>query len=69
MSAFPIASVRVINNGDYGWRSLRLLARRSPYFFAAAQKIPNSLPDYLDTILKKVAGDIPVGPQAPEGWG
>ena len=50
----------MINNGDYGWRALRLLARRSPHFFAAAQKIPNSLPDYLDTILKKVATDIPV---------
>ncbi|XP_037068295.1 THO complex subunit 1-like [Pollicipes pollicipes] len=50
---------KVINNGDYGWRALRLLARRSPHFFAAAQKIPNSLPDYLDTILKKVANDIP----------
>ena len=64
-----MSSVRVINNGDYGWRSLRLLARRSPHFFAAAQKIPNSLPDYLDTILKKVATDIPVGAEATEGWG
>ncbi|CAH0381746.1 unnamed protein product [Bemisia tabaci] len=43
-----------VNDGNFGWRALRLLARRSPYFFVQSNNPINTLPEYLDIMIKKI---------------
>ena len=49
-----------MNDGNFGWRALRLLARRSPHFFTHSNNPINKLPEYLETMIKKIAKDRPV---------
>jgi len=49
-----------INNANFGWRALRLLARRSPHFFTHGNTPITRLPDYLETHVKKLAKDFQV---------
>lgn len=51
---------RKVNDGNFGWRALRLLARRSPHFFVHGNNPINRLPEYLETMIKKIAKDRPV---------
>lgn len=51
---------RKVNDGNFGWRALRLLARRSPHFFVHGNYPINKLPEYLETMIKKIAKDRPV---------
>ncbi|XP_014681848.1 PREDICTED: THO complex subunit 1-like [Priapulus caudatus] len=52
-------SEKLVNDGNYGWRALRLLARSSPHFFTYSNQPPKSLPLYLEGMVKKLAKDIP----------
>ncbi|CAG4939178.1 unnamed protein product [Parnassius apollo] len=44
--------------GGWGWRALRLLARRSPHFFVHTNNPIGRLPDYLDDMVKRVAREV-----------
>ncbi|GCB69099.1 hypothetical protein scyTo_0012364 [Scyliorhinus torazame] len=50
---------KVVNNSNYGWRALRLLARRSPHFFQPTNQQFKSLPEYLDNMVIKLAKELP----------
>ncbi|XP_014227783.1 THO complex subunit 1 [Trichogramma pretiosum] len=49
-----------VNDGNFGWRALRLLAERSPHFFVHGNYPINKLPEYLEMMIKKIAKDKPV---------
>lgn len=55
---------RLINDKNFAWKSLRLLAKRSPYFFAQQpsgnQGAPKTISKYLDGMIGKLAKDMPV---------
>lgn len=58
MSASVHESVRRRSaEGPWGWRALRLLARRSPHFFIHNNKPIGRLPDYLDDMVKRIADE------------
>ena len=45
---------RKVNDGQWGWRALRLLAKKSPHFFTHGNNPIAKLPDYLESMLKKM---------------
>jgi len=49
-----------VRNPNYGWRALRLLSRRSPHFFQPTNQKFKSLADYLDSMVSKLAKELPV---------
>uniref|UniRef100_A0A4W6C1J3 THO complex 1 n=1 Tax=Lates calcarifer TaxID=8187 RepID=A0A4W6C1J3_LATCA len=51
---------KVVRNPNYGWRALRLLSRRSPHFFQPTNQKFKSLADYLDSMVSKLAKELPV---------
>ncbi|GAB6028955.1 hyperrecombination- protein [Chamberlinius hualienensis] len=50
---------KLVQNSNYGWRALRLLACRSPHFFTPSNQPISKLPLYLETMIKKVANEMP----------
>eukprot|EP00063_Salmo_salar_P021201 XP_013996036.1 PREDICTED: THO complex subunit 1-like isoform X2 [Salmo salar] len=50
---------RVVRNSNYGWRALRLLSRRSPHFFQPTNQQFKSLADYLESMVIKLAKELP----------
>ncbi|XP_022102620.1 THO complex subunit 1-like isoform X2 [Acanthaster planci] len=53
---------KVVNNSNFAWCALRLLARRSPYFFqtiTSSQPPVKSVPAYLELMVTKLAKDMP----------
>ncbi|XP_038057097.1 THO complex subunit 1-like [Patiria miniata] len=53
---------KVVNNSNFAWCALRLLARRSPYFFqtiTSTQAPVKSVPSYLEMMVTKLAKDMP----------
>jgi len=48
-----------VNNGPWGWRALRLLAKKSPHFFTYGNNPIGKLPDYLEQMIKKMIKDNP----------
>ncbi|XP_019963041.1 THO complex subunit 1 [Paralichthys olivaceus] len=50
---------KVVRNANYGWRALRLLSRRSPHFFQPTNQKFKSQADYLDTMVSKLAKELP----------
>ncbi|XP_050421728.1 THO complex subunit 1 isoform X2 [Adelges cooleyi] len=44
---------RKVNDGNFGWRALRLLARKSPHFFAQSNNPIHKLSEYLEIMIKK----------------
>ncbi|XP_035420000.1 THO complex subunit 1 isoform X1 [Cygnus olor] len=50
---------KAVNNSNYGWRALRLLARRSPHFFQPTNQQFKSLPEYLENMVIKLAKELP----------
>lgn len=48
-------SYKKVNDGNFGWRALRLLARRSPQFFTYSNNHISKLPEYLEIMIKKIA--------------
>ena len=55
-----ISFYRAVNNSNYGWRALRLFARRSPHFFQPTKQQFKSLPEYLENMVIKLAKELPV---------
>ncbi|CAH2039862.1 unnamed protein product, partial [Iphiclides podalirius] len=49
---------RRTSSGGWGWRALRLLARRSPHFFVHTNNPIGRLPDYLDDMVKRVTREM-----------
>jgi THO complex subunit 1 transcription elongation factor len=49
-----------VHDGSFGWRALRLMARRSPHFFTHSNSQISKLPAYLEMMVKKIAKDLPV---------
>ncbi|KAG0719412.1 THO complex subunit 1 [Chionoecetes opilio] len=50
---------KLVNDSNFGWRALRLLACRSPHFFTNSASPIAKLPDYLTTMIKKLAKELP----------
>uniref|UniRef100_A0A8C6T209 THO complex 1 n=1 Tax=Neogobius melanostomus TaxID=47308 RepID=A0A8C6T209_9GOBI len=50
---------KVVRNPNYGWRALRLLSRISPHFFQPTNQKYKSLADYLDSMVTKLAKELP----------
>ncbi|XP_031561459.1 THO complex subunit 1-like [Actinia tenebrosa] len=50
---------KVIKNSNFGWRALRLLARRSQHFFQPSSNPFKTLPDYLESVVQQLAQEIP----------
>ena len=46
---------RKINDGQWGWRALRLLAKKSPHFFTYGNNPIGKLNEYLETMLRKMS--------------
>jgi len=44
-----------INDGQWGWRALRLLAKKSPHFFTYGNNPIGKLNEYLETMLRKMS--------------
>ena len=49
----------LLKDGNYGWRALRLLAKRSPHFFIYSSVNNDPLSSYLEVMIKKIAHDKP----------
>ncbi|XP_059050716.1 THO complex subunit 1 [Achroia grisella] len=45
-------------DGGWGWRALRLLARRSPHFFIHTNNPIGRLPNYLDDMVERVTREV-----------
>ena len=43
-----------MNDGSWGWRALRLLAKKTPHFFTYGNHPIAKLPDYLDSMIRKI---------------
>jgi len=43
-----------VNDGSWGWRALRLLAKKTPHFFTYGNHPIAKLPDYLDSMIRKI---------------
>jgi len=52
-----------INNGEWGWRALRLMSRRSTHFFISGNNPIDKLPKYLESMLGKMAKEMPAPPK------
>ncbi|KAK3886475.1 hypothetical protein Pcinc_009346 [Petrolisthes cinctipes] len=50
---------KLVNDSNFGWRGLRLLACRSPHFFTHSASPIATLPEYLTTMIRKLAKDLP----------
>lgn len=50
---------KLVNDSNFGWRGLRLLACRSPHFFTHSASPIATLPEYLSTMIKKLAKELP----------
>jgi len=44
-----------VNDGQWGWRGLRLLAKKSPHFFTYGNNPIGKLNEYLETMLRKMS--------------
>ncbi|KAJ7386315.1 THO complex subunit 1 [Desmophyllum pertusum] len=51
---------KVIKNSNFGWRALRLLARRSHHFFQPSTNPFKTLPDYLESVVQQLEKELPV---------
>uniref|UniRef100_A0A1B6EI84 Death domain-containing protein n=1 Tax=Cuerna arida TaxID=1464854 RepID=A0A1B6EI84_9HEMI len=51
---------KVVNDGNFGWRALRLLALQSSHFFTHSNNPINKLPEYLEAMIKKIAKERPI---------
>jgi len=52
-------SYKKVNNGEWGWRALRLMSRRSSHFFISGNNPIAKLPEYLESMLGKMAKEMP----------
>ncbi|XP_054285529.1 THO complex subunit 1-like [Macrosteles quadrilineatus] len=59
-SAMVEEQYKVVNDGNFGWRALRLLALQSTHFFTHSNNPINKLPEYLEAMIKKIAKERPI---------
>ncbi|XP_072018031.1 THO complex subunit 1-like [Amphiura filiformis] len=60
---------KLVHNSNYAWRALRLMARRSPYFFQTMTNTGppiKTIPAYLELMITKLAKEIPQPAAAAE---
>ncbi|XP_030839467.1 THO complex subunit 1 [Strongylocentrotus purpuratus] len=53
---------KVVNNSNYAWQAIRLLAKRSPHFFqtvTATNPPLKTVPGYLEYMVTKIAKELP----------
>ncbi|KXJ28973.1 THO complex subunit 1 [Exaiptasia diaphana] len=50
---------KLIKDSNFGWRALRLLARRSQHFFQPSSNPFKTLPDYLESVVLQLAQELP----------
>ncbi|XP_070556038.1 THO complex subunit 1-like [Ptychodera flava] len=55
---------KLVNNSNYAWRALRLMARKSPHFFQPSNQPCKTIPLYLENMITKLAKEKP-SQQAP----
>ncbi|XP_023232803.1 THO complex subunit 1-like isoform X1 [Centruroides sculpturatus] len=53
-------SFKYVHNSNYGWRALRLLSQKSPHFFTHSNQPIKSLPLYLESMIMKLAKELPL---------
>nr|XP_054772580.1 THO complex subunit 1-like isoform X1 [Lytechinus pictus]XP_054772581.1 THO complex subunit 1-like isoform X2 [Lytechinus pictus]XP_054772582.1 THO complex subunit 1-like isoform X3 [Lytechinus pictus] len=56
------AEYKVVNNSNYAWQAIRLLAKRSPHFFqtvTATNPPLKTIPAYLEYMVTKIAKELP----------
>lgn len=63
----PGVGARRTADGAWGWRALRLLARRSPHFFIHTNTPIGRLPDYLADMVKRVTRDAALAESSSNG--
>lgn len=49
--------INLLKDGNFGWRALRLLARRSPHFFTFSTVLLNQQSSYLEMMVRKIAAE------------
>ncbi|KAI4455888.1 tho complex subunit 1 [Holotrichia oblita] len=49
----------LLKDPNFGWRALRLMARRSPHFFSYSNNPFAHLSEYLEMMIRKIAADRP----------
>eukprot|EP00088_Acartia_fossae_P007131 TRINITY_DN1331_c0_g1_i2.p1 TRINITY_DN1331_c0_g1~~TRINITY_DN1331_c0_g1_i2.p1 ORF type:complete len:499 (-),score=191.67 TRINITY_DN1331_c0_g1_i2:121-1488(-) len=54
-----------VNEGEWGWRALRLMSRRSQHFFLLGNMNISKLPDYLELMMKRMAKDFDINIDEP----
>jgi len=54
-----------VNQGEWGWRALRLMSRRSNHFFLVGNMNITKLPEYLKYMMKKMALDYKIDLSGP----
>jgi THO complex subunit 1 len=54
-----------VNKGEWGWRALRLMSRRSNHFFLVGNSHIGKLPEYLSIMMKKMATDFDINIEEP----
>lgn len=52
-----------VYQGNFGWRSLRLLSQKSPHFFTSSNQPIKSLPLYLESMVLRLAKELPLSTQ------
>lgn len=50
---------KLINDGQFAWRALRLLSHKSPHFFTQSNQPIVPLPKYLENMVNKLAKELP----------
>jgi len=59
------AEYKKVNQGQWGWRALRLMSRRSQHFFLIGNSQINKLPEYLEHMMEKMARDFGIDMEGP----
>ncbi|XP_075526038.1 THO complex 1-like protein Hpr1 isoform X2 [Dermacentor variabilis] len=63
----PVAGAKsrakIIYQSNSGWRALRLLSQKSPHFFTSSNQPIKSLPLYLESMVMRLAKELPVNTQ------
>jgi len=59
------AEYKKVNQGQWGWRALRLMSRRSQHFFLIGNSQINKLPEYLEHMMEKMAKDFGIDMEGP----
>lgn len=51
---------RIVKDGNFGWRALRLLALQFSHFFNHNNNQITKLPEYLESMIRKIAKERPI---------